>query len=94
MPTENKTNNSNALRIVDGVTNSQLPPNVTFITTNRTSVNRIKNELISYSPICITGKNTQVTVPSEAQGAYVFLSLASAARVYALVMWLNYENQQ
>ena len=68
MPTENKTNNSDALRIVDGVTNSQLPPNVTFITTNRISVNRIKNEflqkrsknrdlkneLIFYSPIRIT----------------------------------------
>ena len=46
MPTENKTNNSDALRIVDGVTNSQLPPNVTFITTNRISVNRIKNEFL------------------------------------------------
>ena len=70
MPTENKTNNSDALRIVDGVTNSQLPPNVTFITTNRISVNRIKNEflqkrsknrdlkneLIFYSPIRITFK--------------------------------------
>lgn len=68
MPTENKTNNNDALRIVDGVTNSQLPPNVTFITTNRISVNRIKNEffqkrsknwdlkneLIFYSPIRIT----------------------------------------
>ena len=46
MPTENKTNNSDALRIVDGVTNPQLPPNVVFITTNRTSVNRIKTEFL------------------------------------------------